>query len=665
MGWEPGQDGGAGAVPGPRSPGASARDPRLAGFAKDGEWDTCPPSAVLALVLAGASGADWRCREASRDEMVGLLRRWAALEAWAAAGRLGVLRALIRDDDQPLPGGGYHGDLPDGWSKSLTYEVAAALAVSVPTAEAMMWLARDLEARLPGIAGLLADGVLACSKARAVNDAFQLLGDEDAARAEAMILADLPGKNYGQAKRLAEQAAVTVDPGAAARRREDAERNKARVTMFREDSGALALSGRDLPADETLAAHARVCARAQEYKESRAFPGDTRIDQFRAAAYVDLLNGIPAGHRIGIGILPGTGPADNTGPPPGNHGPADGTADLSENDARRSDALAGMPDADGDDGPDLGDEGPGGSGGIRNGDGPPTSPGSGGVDTSLEPKAPERPAVLADLVVPLVTLLDLAERPGEGHGLGPLDPELCRALAASAAASGLSRLCVTVTDPDGIAIGHGCARPAGKRAPAATDQGRGADGTARDRNPGAVRDGTLALLPARLNLTVPAARLAELVTRTAAAPGPPRSWAFTSVQDQGPPDGFGVWALTLPGGRRLKVRLEAVPTFSCDHQHESHSYQPNDTLRHLVQVRDGECTFPPCSRHAKETDFEHAVPYDKGGKTCACNAGARSRQCHQVKQSKGWKVTQPKPGWHQWQTPAGRVYAQGPKRYPD
>jgi len=51
--------------------------------------------------------------------------------------------------------------------------------------------------------------------------------------------------------------------------------------------------------------------------------------------------------------------------------------------------------------------------------------------------------------------------------------------------------------------------------------------------------------------------------------------------------------------------------------------------------------------------------------TCACNAGARSRACHRVKQSLGWKVTQPKPGWHQWQTPAGRIYVQEPKRYLD
>jgi hypothetical protein len=111
------------------------------------------------------------------------------------------------------------------------------------------------------------------------------------------------------------------------------------------------------------------------------------------------------------------------------------------------------------------------------------------------------------------------------------------------------------------------------------------------------------------------------------------------------------------------VRLDPVPTFECDHRYESHGYQPSDKLRHLIQVRDGTCTFPTCNRHARESDFEHALPYDQGGRTCPCNAGARSRACHRVKQSKGWNVTQPKPGWHQWETPAGRVYTQEPKRY--
>ena len=106
-----------------------------------------------------------------------------------------------------------------------------------------------------------------------------------------------------------------------------------------------------------------------------------------------------------------------------------------------------------------------------------------------------------------------------------------------------------------------------------------------------------------------------------------------------------------------------VPTHDCDHRYQTDSYVPGDRLRRLVQVRDHQCTFPTCSRAARESDFEHAVPYDKGGKTDACNAGARSRRCHQVKQSPGWTVTQPKPGWHQWTTPTGRSYTQEPWQY--
>jgi hypothetical protein len=635
MGWDPGRDGGKGGVPDP-----DLRDPRLAGFAADGEWDACPPSAALAAALEAASGPEWRCPGASRDEMIGLLRRWAALEAWAAAGRLGVLRALIRDDGQPLPGGDWHGDLPDGWTRSLTHETAAALAVSVPTAETMAWLAWDLQARLPGIAGLLADGTLACSKARAVDDTFQLLSDEDAARAEGMILTELPGKNYGQVKKLAEQAATTVDPDAAARRREQAERERSRVTMSREDSGAAALCGRDLPTDQTLAAHARVCARAQEYKDSRAFPSDTRMDQFRAAAYLDLLNGISVQARIASGQCPTQGkPA---GPEP--TGTKGTTVDPDDGGPDDGGPGSGGPD---DSGP--GDSGPG------SGDPDDAGPIEGGSGGDPGPHvAPSSPPRLTDLVLPLATLLGLAERPGEGHGLGPVDPELCRELALAATGSRWTQLCVTVTDPDGIAIGHGCARAPRKPRNEGGQTGQAGAPQAPARAP--------LVLPARMNLTITAAGLAELT----AATGPPGQapWSFTQDDNPGPADGYGHWTLTMPDGRRLVVSLEPVPTFTCDHRHESHAYQPNDTLRHLVQVRDGDCTFPPCSRHARESDFEHAVPYDKGGRTCACNAGARSRACHQVKQSPGWNVTQPKPGWHRWTTPAGRTYTQSPKHYP-
>jgi hypothetical protein len=648
MGWQPGEGSRTGEEPAPEpsppgagTPGASnardgqapvdgpprtsaaagPRDERLAGFTRDAEWDRCAPGPELAAVLAAVGGPEWRCPGAEPDELIGVLRRLAALESWASAAKLGVIRELIRRDGLRPPGRPLHGDLPDEWSDSLNHELALAQAVSVQSAEKTTLTAWELGARLPGIAALHADGTLAYSKSRLITETFQWLNDEDASKAEAMILPQLtgtPGKTYGQIMNLAARIASEVDPGLAERRRQAAVKQASRVQMFREQSGAAALSGRDLPPDETLAAYANVTARAARYKDSGAFL-NARMDQLRVTAYLDLINGVTADARIAHGHL-STGAPDPGAPDPGDTEPPSGP-------------------------------GPGG--------GAPSGSGAGGHDNQSAPNPsrgrPEGRPVLADLVFPLATLLGLAERPGEGHGLGVLDPALCRDLAELAVASPHSRVCVTVTDPDGVAIGHGC----------------GSSGKLTNAPPGpcpAAGPPPPVALPARVNLTITADRLSAVLP---AASGPPgkvglRKSAGRPLTRGSPadPEWCGTWELTLPGALELVVLIEPVPTYDCDHRHESRAYQPNDKLRHLVQVRDYTCTFPPCSRHARDSDFEHAQPYDKGGRTCSCNAGARSRKCHRVKQSPGWKVTQPKPGWHEWTTPSGRTYIQAPYRYP-
>jgi hypothetical protein len=704
---------GAGGVP---------REALLAGFARGGTWDARPPGPELAAALAAAAGAQWRCRGASGEQLIGMLGRLAALEAWAAAGKLGVIRALIRDDDPAFLGGSRHGDLPDVWEDALASEVALALAASVPSADKTMRSAWELGARLPEIGALLETGVLDAPKARLIVEVFQELSDESAGRAEAMIVPELtepPAKTYAQVERIATAIALIVDPHLGERRRKAAEKHNARVQMFRERAGTAGLSGRDLPAGQTLAAYANMGARANEYKESGVF-ARARMDQLRAAAYLDLLNGITAEERIAHGLLTEqtpAGPDDGArpappgpagGPRPGGDdcpcGQCDGSCapdDDDPGDDDPDDPGDDDPDDPGDDDPDdpgdddpddPGDDdpddpggggpGPGGSSGPggaepprggsgdgpspqgASGDGPrdesrPMGGGNPGPASAPSPvggPAGPRP-VLQDLVFPLATLLGLADTPGEGHGLGALDPDLCRTLAATAALSPRTAICVTITDSDGIAIGHGCAKP---RRPAGPTPGGRAKPHGGPAPP-------LVALPARMNLTVTAGRLAGLAGQSRAGWAlAPRGTPVPKASEGPPGDPYwcGTWALTLPGGREFSVQLEPVPTYSCDHRHESHAYQPNDTLRHLVQVRDYTCTFPPCSRHARDSDFEHAVPYDKGGRTCACNAGARSRKCHRVKQSPGWKVTQPRPGWHQWDTPRGRTYTQGPKRYP-
>jgi len=249
--------------------------------------------------------------------------------------------------------------------------------------------------------------------------------------------------------------------------------------------------------------------------------------------------------------------------------------------------------------------------------------------------------VAPEVIAPLATLQGRAKRPGDNRLLGPLDPALTRDLAAAAARSPNARWEITIIDDHGYATGHGVARPRrGRRQP--------------PQPPGPGR----CALAARVNITVTEALLHQLATQPRSG-APPGDWRFAPRTD----NTEDAWVLTLPGGRELAVRFDVVPTHACDHRHQVSTYEPSERLRRLVQVRDHECTFPPCSRPAHESDFEHAVPYNRGGRTDACNAGARSRRCHQVKQSRGWTVTQPKPGWHVWTTPTGRSYTQEPWRY--
>jgi hypothetical protein len=279
---------------------AREREELLAGFAPGGVWDKHRPGPELAAALARAGGPDWRCRSAVGEELIGMLRAVAAVQSWAGAGVLGVIRALIRDDDLDFLGRARHGDLPDVWDDSLVHEIALALAVSVPSAGKTTRAAWELGARLPGVELLLRDGTLDVPRARLVADVFQYLSDENCAKAEGLLLPHLtepPRKTYTQIERLATAIAAEVDPGLAERQRKGAEKHLSRVQMFREGSGTAALSGRDLATDQTLAAYANIDARARAYRDCGAFPKE-RMDRLRATAFLDILNEISADERI-------------------------------------------------------------------------------------------------------------------------------------------------------------------------------------------------------------------------------------------------------------------------------------------------------------------------------------------------------------------------------
>ena len=580
----PAPDSGRGEDPAGLGP-VPGRGRRLArGFAPGGPLDQALPGTALTRVLDQASGPTRRCAGADDDEAFGMLGRWEATEAWCAGAKLGMIRALIRRRAQPGYEASRPGGLPGAWQEGLTQEVSNQLGVSLRAADALIGLAADLDTRLVLTREALDAGVISLAKARIIHEATAVLDDKHAAVAETLIADQLAGKTPGQVAALIAHAVVKVDPEGSAKRREQAQREDARVRFWREHAGTAALAAFGLPPDEALAANQHIQDMALEYKAA-GVPGT--MDQLRVRAFLDAINGTSTRPAPGDADAAGKVAAGPDGAGSGDHGGTDGTG--------------------------------GGTGSGGNGGGPARNDGSGG-GAGL--------AANTMLTIPLVTLLGLADNPGEARGLGAIDPAMARQMAASAARNPRSTWCVTVTDELGHAIGHGCARPArGRRKP-------GHDGAAGNR-------GSTPDPPAR--------------------DGP--GLTFTKAPDPGPDGGYGTWHLTT-GGRDYTVTLIPIPVTECDHRYETAGYKPGALLRHLVEVRDGQCTQPTCVRAARRCDFEHAVPYDKGGRTCGCNGGCRCRRDHRIKQSPGWTVTQPKPGYHRWTTPSGRTYTAEPMRYP-
>jgi len=253
-------------------------------------------------------------------------------------------------------------------------------------------------------------------------------------------------------------------------------------------------------------------------------------------------------------------------------------------------------------------------------------------------------AAKVNLTIPLATLLGLAERPGVLSRTGPIDPDLARTLAAAAARDPNSKWCITVTGPDHRPVAHGCGRPPprkpGRRTPDPAPGGqRSRDRASPAYTPAGDHDppgtGTL-----RLNI---AALTGNTTTATT---------------------GTGTGG-TAGGAQELVFALENLAG-PCDHKHEAAGHNPGAMLKHLTGILNQCCTFPPCRTPHASCDYEHSTSYDKGGRTCLCQAGPVSRRHHRNKQAPGWHLEHgPSRGWFHWTTASGRTYTTKPTQYPD
>ena len=244
-------------------------------------------------------------------------------------------------------------------------ELAYTLAEHRSHADDLLTFALTLQSKLPGTRAALRDGIVTAGKAQIIAAVTANLDPDEARQAEAMVLDRAGRLTPGGLRAAIARAVMDVAPDKARKRRESAARD-ARVQRWAEDSGNAALMGRELPPAEVLAADQRITAWARELKKA-GLDGD--MDVLRARAYLDLLLG---------------------------------------KDFRPSQDAGGGKD-------DAGPQDP------RDGGGPgPSDPGK-----PAGPPAGTVPAGFAgriNLTVPLATLLDLAERPAEIPGIGPIDP---------------------------------------------------------------------------------------------------------------------------------------------------------------------------------------------------------------------------------------------------
>jgi hypothetical protein len=520
---------------GPGMPGSAQSFPGgyaspAAGFASGKPLDVAPGCATLGSFLEDVAREDDRYAGASDDELQGVICGWERDEANACARKHAAIAELIRR--RPAPGCAVEGpaQMPEGWAEFTGRELGAVLGASAGDAEEMLDLAHALEVNLPSTREAFRAGVLNLGKAQIIAAATAVLDPAEARAAEAMVLDRAGSLTPAQLRAAIKRAVMTVAPAKARKRREHMAK-RTRVERWAEDSGNAGLAGRELPPAEVLAADQRVTAWAKELRKAGVEGG---MDALRARAYIDIL--------LGIDSRPlGTNPA-------GTHG----------QDRPGKDGRTGGQDRD---------SGTGGSG--ESGPQEPWTPAP--TRGPLAGMIPPGFAGRVTMTIPAPTLLDLADRPGEMDGIGPIDPDIARDLAAAAARDPRSTWCVTVTDSQGHAIGHGCARPA----PTSTG-GRHKANKSGGPDP----------------------------------PGGPR-FTFTCTDQPGPPGGYGTWQFStgIPGQRDPLIAIGPLPTGQCDHRWEARGHDPGVMLRHLTQVRHATCTGPGCRRPSASCDFEHNTPY--------------------------------------------------------
>ena len=370
------------------------------GFAAGGQLDQLEPGPALAGFAAGAW--DDGLAVLSDDELIGVLSAARRLTSWAAAMELTAVAGL---GSRRAADARAAGDLRQ--CDHVGDEVAAALTLTCRAADRLVSLAAAIT-RLPAVAAALAAGRIDMPKAIIFTSELAGLGDVGAAAVAALVAADAPGLTTGQLRGVLHRAVLALDPEAARKRRERAQKD-ARVECWTEAAGTWSLAGRDMPPAAVLAADQHIDAAARDLKAAGA--GGT-LEQLRARVFLALLTSRPLYTLLpgqDDGTLPGQagglpGQDDDTGGTAAGHqdGNGPGPADQDSNSAAGQDG----------DGGNGGNGGNGGGGSRR----PPPGPGPdaphGGAGLPPRPGRADRDRQLHH---PAHHLARPGRRPRRGH----------------------------------------------------------------------------------------------------------------------------------------------------------------------------------------------------------------------------------------------------------
>ena len=115
-------------------------------------------------------------------------------------------------------------------------------------------------------------------------------------------------------------------------------------------------------------------------------------------------------------------------------------------------------------------------------------------------------------------------------------------------------------------------------------------------------------------------------------------------------------AAHAPSFRRILTHPETGAYLS----YGRNSYRVPADLAGYLQVRDGVCRFPGCSRTAVRCDIDHTDDWAAHGETSHDNLAHLCRKHHRLKHKTRWRMRQEPGGDIRWTSPTGREYTTSP-----